>query len=81
MNPLKDIIGDSIPLYQRRKWSQRVCTNKCTYSIYRIFKTLFVSIWFYYAPFIALLMTFISPAIFAEKKELSTDGSSMGADY
>ena len=26
-------------------------------------------------------MFFVSPAIFAEKKELATDGSSMGEDY
>jgi hypothetical protein len=46
--------------------------------MYRIFRMLFVSVWFYYAPFIALLLNFMAPVLFVEKKELSIDGSSMG---
>ena len=78
MSPLQDQIGGAVPLYVRKDWSQRGCGNKCLYSIYRILRMIFVSIWFYYAPFIALLLNFMAPVLFIENKELSTDGSSMG---
>ena len=58
-----------IPLYTLRVWSQRACGNKCLYSIYRILKTVFISLWFYYAPMIALLVNFLAPVLFAENKE------------
>ena len=76
LSPLKE--QSSIPLYSRVMWQKRTCGNKCLYSIYRIFRMLFVSVWFYYAPFIALLLNFMAPVLFVEKKELSIDGSSMG---
>ena len=44
-------------------------------------RILFVSIWFYYAPFIALLMNFMAPVIFKEDVVVVTDGSSMDDDY
>ena len=66
LGPLKEECDEAIPEYIKLDFMKRSLANKCRYSLFRLFKVLFVSIWFYYAPFVALLFNFIVP-LFIEK--------------
>ena len=46
-----------------RKWSKRTCKNKMQFSIYKILRILFVSVWFYYFPFIVVVTSNVWPVI------------------
>ena len=46
-----------------RKFSKRHCTNKLQYSFYKILRFLFVSVWFYYVPFIVVVTSNIWPVL------------------
>ena len=41
----------------------------------------FVSIWFFFIPFVALTYNFIVPYVYLKKKVVVTDGSSMDEEY
>ena len=66
LKPLNQECENAIPPYVKFEWVQRTLGNKIVYSLYRLLKVFFVSVWFYYAPFLALLFNFIVP-LFIEK--------------
>ena len=70
-----------MPSYIKLNFAQRTLGNKCQYSLYRLLRVFFVSFWFYYAPFLALLFNFIVPLFIKKEFNNANDGSSMGADY
>ena len=79
--PLKDEVENAIPTYVMQSWKQRKCGNKCLWSLYRIMRIFFVSIWFFFIPFVALTYNFIVPYVYLKKKVVVTDGSSMDEEY
>ncbi len=42
-------------------WASRTCCNKCMYTCYKVLRNFYVSIYFYYLPFIAIMVCFILP--------------------
>jgi hypothetical protein len=42
-------------------WASRTCCNKCMYTCYKVLRNFYVSVYFYYLPFIAMMVCFIMP--------------------
>ena len=80
---LKDEIADDIPTYVRLEWKHRASWtgNKCLWTIYRLIKTFFVSVWFYFIPFVALGLNVFVPYMLEPENTNASDGSSMGDEY
>ena len=80
------------PKFEEKKWKldgivdgdnyifvpflSRSCTNKLLSIIYRFFRVLYVSLWYYFLPFAALLGSFFIPYFF-EKYTTHHDGDSI----
>ena len=45
----------------RVTWASRTRGNKCMYTCYKVLRNFYVSIYFYYLPFIAIIICFIIP--------------------
>lgn len=55
--------GEPMPI-KIRYWSDRTCCNRMLFSIYRVFRIFFVSIYFYFFPPISIFLTFQLPFYF-----------------
>lgn len=53
-----------LPPHIKVLFSERSCLNKVLFSIYRCFRFLFVSVWFYFIPFVAMFASYIIPWYF-----------------
>jgi len=42
-------------------WASRTCSNKCMYTCYKVLRNFYVSVYFYYLPFIAMMVCFVLP--------------------
>ena len=42
-------------------WYDRSCLNKLLYLVYKALRVMFVSVWYYFFPFIALMSSYIVP--------------------
>ena len=42
-------------------WASRTHGNKCMYACYKVLRNFYVSVYFYYLPFIAMIICFIVP--------------------
>ena len=68
MPPLREEVSDFIPKYtklndeDRAKWR----CNKCLRKVYPSLRTMYIGLWFYYIPFLAMTVSFIIPFL-AEK--------------
>ena len=54
-----------MPRPLRVKWSDRECANKCLYIVYKGLRMFYTSLYFYFLPFSAIILTCIIP-IFAQ---------------
>ena len=52
------------PTKIRRDFSEREISNKAMYCIYRIIRVLYVSVWFYFFPFIMVSYIYVRPFFF-----------------
>ena len=74
-------IAGEIPEYIGLTIDKRSFGNKILYSLYRLAKLLFGTIWIFYAPFVALLVSLALPTFSYVEEKSTTDGSSMGEEY
>jgi hypothetical protein len=42
-------------------WTHRNCTNKLMYMIYKVFRVVYVSVYYYFFPYIILFGAFLFP--------------------
>ena len=61
--PLKEQVQGDIPEHVGLEWSHRARwpRNRCLTLIYGPLRKVFVSMWFYYIPFVALTINFLAP--------------------
>lgn len=45
----------------RIEWGQRECANKCLYVLYKVLRMFYTSLYFYFIPFSAIILTCIIP--------------------
>ena len=78
--PLKEEIGDDIPRYILLEWNHRArwTGNRCLWLFYKAMRKLFVTVWFYYIPFVALALNFVVPYFAALSAE---PPSTMDTEY
>ena len=53
-----------MPTHIRIEFSERHAWNKVLYVLYRSFRFFFITVWFYFAPFIAMFASYIIPYAF-----------------
>ena len=53
-----------LPPHIKVLFSERTCLNKVLFGIYRLFRFIFVSVWFYFIPFVAMFASYILPWYF-----------------
>ena len=64
----KSNINDRIPKHIYIDfWKDRAWYNKICYLIYKLFRIVIVSVWYYFIPFVAMVASFIVPAILKAK--------------
>ena len=51
-----------LPTHIKVEWSERTWGNKILYLIYKLFRILLVSFWFYFVPFVAMFASYVIPA-------------------
>ena len=63
ISPLREEVAAEIPRFTKLTWQHRGrwrC-NKCLRLIYMVARTLYLSMWFYYIPFMAIAINFMVP--------------------
>lgn len=65
------IVG--LPTHIRADWSSRTCSNKFLYFVYKVFRFFFVTIWFYFVPFFAMICSYIVPWFFRQYYPMSDE--------
>ena len=51
-----------LPTHVRVEFKDRTWGNKILYVVYKIFRTVLVSVWFYFVPFVAMFASYVIPA-------------------
>lgn len=72
---LSDIVdenGDLRPL--KISWKTRNCTNKFFYCFYRVLRTFYVSVYFYFLPFMSIILTCFLPIYIQITNEINGVG-------
>ena len=55
-----------LPTHVKVEYSERTWGNKILYLIYKVFRLLLVSFWFYFVPFVAMFASYVIPAYMQE---------------
>lgn len=58
-------------------WHDRPLYSKVEFVIYRIFRWLYVSVWFYFGPFIVLLIMYLTPIIKEHFRNIEDEASTL----
>ena len=61
-------------------WKDRNWYNKICFIIYKIFRVVIVSVWYYFIPFVAMVASFIVPAILRGKGNGETDAGTTAVE-
>ncbi len=62
MTDVKDENGDLRPM--KVKFSERTCVNKFFFVIYRIVRSIYISLYFYFLPFLLVIVSTFVPYIY-----------------
>ena len=60
-----------MPTHVHVSFTERQCLNKCLYFIYRAFRLFFTTVWFYFAPILALFASYAIPYAFNTIKKIN----------
>ena len=52
---------ERIPTHIRVQFSDRTLGNKLLYLLYKVFRILYTSVWFYFLPFVAMICSYAVP--------------------
>ena len=66
-------IIEGTPDYIHVKWSERTLCNKILRLFYRLIKGLYVSMWFYFVPFLAIFLSYYLPYLNRNKEFIDED--------
>lgn len=66
---IKDSMKIETPKYMRVKFSDRKRGNRCLYLIYRFYRIMFVSFWFYFLPFFVIIVSYLVQSRFIRDKD------------
>ena len=84
LSPLKEEVENDIPVTNLLEWKHRArwTGNRCLRTLYRVLRTIYVSLWLYFIPFIALALNFIVPFMIATYgEEDAGNAENMSDDY
>jgi len=58
-----------VPKLMRVAFKERTCQNKTLYLVYRCYRVFFISFWFYFLPFAAIIVSYWVQSIYIRDRD------------
>ena len=59
-----------VPKYIYVNFKDRICSNKVLYLLYKCFRILYITLWFYFLPFVVITLSFVIPLLSGNSKKI-----------